>query len=39
MPELIAWPFPPPAHFTEQLGYERAAGPILMPETMRAAIW
>ncbi len=38
MAELTPWPFPLPERFTEALGYERAAGPARMPESLRATL-
>src|SRR5262249_52306375 len=36
--DLLAWPFPLPSHFADQLGYERAAGPVVMPESVREVL-
>jgi hypothetical protein len=38
MTDLVPWPFPLPERWTEQLGYERAAGPLVMPESVRALL-
>jgi hypothetical protein len=38
MTGLIPWPFPLPDRFVDSLGYERAAGPMAMPESLRALL-
>jgi hypothetical protein len=38
MPDLLTWPFPLPARFSEALGYERAAGPMHLPDTVRTML-
>ncbi len=38
MTDLVRSPFPLPERWTEQLGYERAAGPMRLPDTMCAML-